>query len=260
MSRKQKRQRVGALVAFATMTAAVAAVLYVAGPWRADDYDAKTFCPKDGQYPRTALLIDATDSLGDFQSKALRDLADDLRGKLVQYEWVGVFVLNEDNITVPKAEIALCNPGSEKDANPLYQNPREIRRKFERQFASPLRRAIDDLTKAPRQERSPIIEMIRAVALDSDFDSSQKRRLIIVSDMLQHTDAYSQYRGGADYEKWRQSQHAAEFADLSLAGAKVEIWYVKRPLLSGAQTRRHVRFWEEFFAAAGAELDAVKRL
>lgn len=260
MGRKQKRQRTGALVAFAAMTAAAAVVLYTAGPWRANDYDAKTFCPKDGQYPRTAFLIDATDSLGGVQSKALRDLAEDLRGKLARYEWIGVYVLNEDNITVPKPEIALCNPGNEKDANPLYQNPREIRRKFDKQFAAPLRQAIDDLTKAPKQKYSPIIEMIRAVALDSDFDSSQKRRLIIVSDMLQHTDDYTQYRGGADYEEWAQSSYATEFADLSLAGVEVEIWYVKRPLLSGAQTRRHVRFWEDFFAAAGAELGAVKRL
>lgn len=260
MGAKQKRQRVRAFAALGVVVAALAAFVFLAAPWRAGDYDKKTFCPKDGEYPRTVILIDATDSLGDVQRKSLQESANELRKNLALHEWAGVFVLNEDNLAVPKAEIALCNPGDESTANPLYQNPREIKRKFEKNFAAPLRQTIDGLAALPKQDRSPIIEMVRSVALSSDFDSAQERRLIIVSDMLQHTDDYSHYGGAADYDAWRQTAHAKEFLDLSLSGVDVQIWYVKRADLGGVQTRGHIDFWEKFFNAAGANISGVKRL
>lgn len=254
MHGKQKRQRTYAIAVFAIMMSAVAVFLYVAAPWRVNDYDEKTLCPKNGQYLRTAILIDATDSLEESQIKSLLEATTDLRNRLELYEWVGVFVLNEGNLTVPKPEIALCNPGNEDTANPLYQNPREIKRKFEKQFAKPLRRTIEKLASLPKQDRSPIIEMIRSVALSFDFDSSQKRKLIIVSDMLQYVDEYSHYDGKVDYAAWKKTPYAAEFLDLPLSEVEVEIWYVKRPDLGKLQTHRHIQFWVDFFKDAGANL------
>ena len=185
------------------------------------------FCPDDGNYPRTAVLIDATDSLSATQAKAVREEVEGLRRRLGRYEWVGVFVLSEDNLVLPVPEIQKCNPGSEP--NPIYENPELVRRRFETEFRRPIDDAIARLVNATRpSSTSPILEMIRAVALDRNYVSTQPRRLIVVSDMLQNVSRYSHYRDRGDFPSWRNTEYAREFLQVSLLGVDVEILYLRR--------------------------------
>ena len=258
MLRRRRRQRKWALAALSAAFLLVAGMAALLAAGRAGEYNAETFCPKNGEYARTAILIDGTDSLSDGQIKSVLEETGALRGRLELYEWTGVFVLGEDNLTLPRPEIAICNPGNENTANPIYQNPRDIRRRFDRKFARPLQNAVAGLSALPPGNTSPILEMIRAVALDRDFDSSQKRRLIIISDMLQNVPQYSHYQDGADFTAWQKTTYAREFLQLSLTGVEVEIWYIKRADWRELQTRRHVDFWEKYFAAAGASVSRVR--
>ena len=102
--------------------------------------------------------------------------------------------------------------------------------------------------------------MIWAVALDRNFDSTKKRRLIVVSDMLQNTPEYSHYQNGADFSAWRNSAHGREFPQFSLLGVEVEILYLKRTddFARAAQNRGHVRFWEDYFVELGAFVKILK--
>ena len=259
--KRRRRERRNAVFALALALLVVAAIVAAIAPWSAGKYDPDTFCPKDGNYARTAILVDATDSLSASQIKSVAEEVNALRDRLALHEWVGVFVLNEDNIVLPAPKIALCNPGDASTANPLYQNPDQIRRKFEQKFRRPMEDAIRALAETPPQSTSPILEMIRAVALDRNFDSTKKRRLIIVSDMLQNTPpTYSHYGGEANFAAWRETEHAREFLQLSLLDAEVEILYLKRadPAARIAQTRGHVAFWEDYFAATGATVKILK--
>lgn len=258
--RRRKKRAVAVLALAVTLSLAAAAVVVVA-PWDTGRLDLATLCPKDGNYPRTAVLVDATDSLSEHQVKTVVEEINVLRDRLVLHEWVGIFVLNEGNLSLPAPEIALCYPGDESTANPLIQNPDLIQRKFEEKFQHPMEDAIERLAQAPPQATSPIHEMIRAVALDRNFDSTKKRRLIVVSDMLQNTPPeYSHYRDGADFSAWRNSAHGREFPQFSLLGVEVEILYLKRPddFARAAQNRGHVSFWEEYFAELGASVKMLK--
>jgi len=221
--------------------------------------DPGTFCPHDGNYARTAVLIDATDSLSATQAKAIREEVEDLRRRLALYEWVGVFVLNDDNLLLPVPEIQKCNPGSEP--NPIYENPEVVRRRFEEEFRKPIDDAIDRLVRTTRpSSTSPILEMIRAVALDRNYVSTRSRRLIVVSDMLQNVSRYSHYRDRAHFQSWRDTDYAREFLEVSLLGVDVEILYLRRvdDTSGRLQTRGHVNFWEDYFADVGASVTILK--
>lgn len=244
------------LLAGALAVVAAAGIFAWQSAKRAGAFDPETMCPKDGGYPRTAVLLDASDSLSSSQVKAVGEYLRDLRGRLAEREWLGLFVLREDNLVLPAAEIARCNPGSR--ANPLFENPRLVRRRFEEEFRRPIEEALARLARdANPQAASPILEMIEAVALDRNFDFTQARRLIIVSDMLQNAPAYSHYRGAPDFAAFRESDYGRRFMEVSLLGVQVEILYLKREAARAAQTAAHIQFWEEYFAAAGARLDAV---
>ncbi len=255
--RRKSRERIVPIVVLAVLVALIGAVVVFLSTRPTVDPD--TFCPHGGNYARTAILIDATDSLSATQAKAIREEVEDLRRRLALYEWVGVFVLSEDNLVLPVPEIQKCNPGSEP--NPIYENPDMVRRRFEEEFRKPLDDAIGRLVKTTRPSpTSPILEMIRAVALDRDYVSTQPRRLIVVSDMLQNVSEYSHYRDGSDFRTWRDTDYARGFLQVSLLGVEVEILYLRRvdkpsgPL----QTRSHVKFWEDYFAAVGATVTILK--
>lgn len=220
-------------------------------------YDPRTLCPSDGDYGRTAILIDATDSLGASQVKVIVEEINDLIQHLGLYEWVGLFILNEDNVTLAKPEVERCNPGSARQANPLYENPILIRKRFEREFQEPMEKAVLQLVRRPTQATSPIFEMVYAISQDRHFDSTKKRRLVMVSDMLQNVPPkYSHYAGNMDFEAWEKTDYAREFLQLSLHDVEVHILYVQRldNKHRTLQTRGHVRFWEDYFAGVGARV------
>ena len=265
MGIKEKRRSDNIKVALMSLAlAAIAiggAVFAYVGATRAAQYDADTFCRKDGDYPRTAILIDATDSLDESKIKAAGERINKLlKSELATGEWVGMYVLDESNLALPSPRAALCNPGGERQCNPLIENCQDAQLKFKRDFLSPMEKAINGLADSPPRPSSPILEMIRAVALARDFDSSQKRKLIIVSDMLQNTRQYSHHRGRADFAEWEKSDAAREFLSLSLSGVDVRILYVKRPQYAQLQTRGHVLFWEKYFAAVGAKISGLESL
>ena len=265
MGVKEKRKRDN--IKFACIVAVLALIvpgffaLDFIGATRAAQYDADTFCRKDGDYPRTAILIDATDSLDESKIKAAGERINKLlKSELATGEWVGMYVLDESNLALPSPRAALCNPGGERQCNPLIENCQDAQLKFERDFLNPMKEAIDGLADSPPRPSSPILEMVRAVALARDFDSSQKRKLIIVSDMLQNTRQYSHHRGRADFAEWEKSDAAREFLSLSLSGVDARILYVKRPQYAQLQTRGHVLFWEKYFAAVGAKISGLESL
>ena len=243
-------------IALAAVLAAVAVLVAIA-LWPRRALDAETQCPTDGLYPRTAVLIDATDALSANQVKTIREQLNALRRRLALHEWVGIFVLNDDNLVLPSPAVALCYPGDESSANPLYENPRDIQRRFEREFRTPIDAAVARLEGLPSSNKSPILEMIRAVALDRSFDSTVERRLVVVSDLLQNVPAYSHYQSPPDFARWRDTPYAQQFLELSLLSVRVDILYLKREAARAQQTRGHVAFWEDYFDAVGAVVETL---
>ena len=271
MARKTRRSRRGS---GAGQTAAAAGVLLIllalgiAGGyfiWRehhkAAQIDPETLCPQQGKMPHTAILIDASDSFTQSQQQRLQAALDEIIADLTLHEWLGIYVLDSANPSVTRPKIGKCYPGGAAEANPLYQNPQQLQRALEENFAQPLAAAMRQIaTASAEQDNSPILEMITAVATDTGYTATGDRRLIIVSDMLHNTSQYSHYRGLPDFAAFRQLDYAQAFLDRILSGVKVEILHVRRPRDERLHSRRYISFWEEYFAAVGASLERVRAL
>lgn len=172
--------------------------------------------------------------------------------KLELHEWVGLFPLNEDNVTLAKPEIALCNPGSKQDANEWIENPAFKQKEFEQKFQKPIEEKVQRLIRRTTQATSPIFEMIYAVSQYKHFDSTQKRRLVIVSDMLQNVSKYSHYGGNLNIKDWKNTDYAQKVLQLSLHGVNVRVLYVQRLNEHRQwQTPEHVQFWKHYFSEVG---------
>ncbi len=226
---------------------------------KADPYDSETFC-QDEVTEHTIIVLDKTDSLNSNQQRFIVDYINKEKDKLRTFEKFSIFMLTENTYVNPEPIFSKCNPGTGKNANQLYQNPRKIQMRFDRFFSKPLKENLNSLFSDSTGSKSPIFEMIRELSLRDNFSNNiQKRTLIIISDMMHHTSKYSQYRNKINYQDFSKGSYAYEVrADLN--SVNVKIVYLLRGKLGNIQGSRHLSFWKDYFEDMGAELTEVREI
>ncbi len=148
--------------------------------------------------------------------------------------------------------LSLCKPDDGSDANWLYENETLLRGVFEKRFAQPLTALVDRLLKPAQAPASPILETIRAVSLLPSFrEAEERRKLIVVSDLLENTARYSHYTTTPDYQDFRRSPYGASVLP-SLHGVDVELVYLPNKRAHRRQGSAHLAFWQSYLTEAGA--------
>jgi len=236
----------------------IAASLLLRDPNR--QYDPDTFCPDGELNAHTIVLIDVSDSFTETQKKAIHNFVKGIRGRLKRYEKLSIFTLINDNYIASIPKFSKCNPGSGKEANELYQNPKKIQTKFDDFFKSPLTDILSNIVKGAGAERSPILEMIHDLSLREDFSFNIKeRKLFLVSDMLQHMKQYSHYRRNSmDYGEFKKTKYS-QGVTANLTNVSARILYIWRPELGALQNNRHILFWENYFRDMGATIEEIRK-
>lgn len=260
-ARRRRRWQIlwGMLALTAALGIAGTAVLIFFGS-RGSALDPMTLCPVSGPRGHAVLLVDRTDPLNFTQKQALLQYLRELgRGRVEEGELLSVFVLGDDFTRNARPIFEMCNPGRGQDKNIWTANPEQIRRQFEDKFLKPMGEVAEQLQSAVPAHDSPIMEMLQLVAINGfrARDVQGPRRLYVVSDMLQNTPAFSQYRDDDDFPKFRDTL-LYQKNRTDLGGVEVELAYLLNT--PARQTRRHVKFWEDYFRDMGARIVAVKVL
>ena len=172
-----------------------------------------------------------------------------------KYGRLTVMIPNAASPYDPKVVHYACSPGSASEANPIFQNPKMVEQTWQGQFYAPLLESVEAALMDTRQPSSPLIEAVYSVADRADFQPGERgRRVVLVSDLMQHSDGFSFYRAGADYEAYLDS----ELAELKprLDEAEVVARIVPRQIydLPVADVKA---FWRAYFDEAGAEYGSV---
>jgi len=244
---KKRRLAIGITVA---ASAVVIAFGVMAVTMKPVDIDKTTGCPlrPDKPLPHTLVMIDGTDRL------PVREL--DYAEALIRTEYLNLPI--GGRLTVASiladpdtpSEIVICRMPDRAKAGDISSNDAKIRKDFQKVAGVRLDRLRAELASGEPQRASPIREMI-AVAMDRpDFDSSvPDRRLVILSDFAQHSDAAS------DYDRtFALSEEAHELLDRDLSEVAVRLHYVRRASLSGLQGARHKQAWTSDLEDLGAEV------
>ena len=223
--------------------------------------DADTGCPETGPSALTAIMIDATDRIGAI-SRA------DVLARLEEY----VAASREDEMVIgfearPVAEevdeplLTVCHPGDPEKASEWTQNPRRIRRRLEERFRQPLEALFRDLLGREEAPTSPLMESIQSVAvsfLGREEYASIPKRLILVSDLMQHSEYLSFFRQpGVGYDAFARS-HGANALGTDLAGTTVDILFVQREAHRRLRsTRGLAEFWGRWIEDQGGMVGSV---
>ena len=226
---------------------------------KGESYDPETLCPNEIS-AHTIIVLDKTDSLSISQQRFILNYINKEKNNLRTFEKFSIFTLTENTYLNPEPIFSKCNPGTGKNANQLYQNPRKIQMRFYKFFSKPLKENMDNMLADNSESKSPIFEMIRELSLRDDFDDDvQKRTLIIISDLMHHNSKYSHYKNRDTYGYFSKKSYAHEVTT-SLNSVNIKIVYLLRNKLKNIQGEGHLLFWENYFEDMGAEVVAVRRV
>ncbi len=211
----------------------------------------ENLCPaKSGPVAGLAVLLDLTDPLKNVQIERLRGILGRRIAEAVPNTLIAVGAVHAD-AGARGADFALCKPESGERANEIYENPRMIAERYRKNFERPFDKILERMLRSSEADSSPIMESLQALLVGTSgfVDAKYPRRVIVVSDLLQHSAAFSFYRG----DRWAaflRSPNAQRLAG-RLNGVVVEICRVPRP---NARINKAVvdDFWVNYFERAGA--------
>jgi hypothetical protein len=208
---------------------------------------------------QTVILVDQSEALTEthrrFALTFIKDyVADDarfpVRSRIALFTFSKLNFESRDSPNL-KPSSDLCRPPSH--GNELYENNRKITKGFYDRFLIPVTGALEQSLTTEVGERSPILETLQLVSRSQEVEDGGRKTLIVVSDMLQNTEAFSHYRDRSSYEDFVRSGFArdvqADFRDWDIM-----VIYLRRYRDRRLQQAAHVDFWQRYFHDAGGKI------
>lgn len=225
---------------------------YVYSKKNTPEIDKNTFCPKSGATSVTALLIDATDNLSIQQKQAFLSAFLSLIDSIPLYGRLDLYFIHNTQTSLLKPVVSLCNPGHGAEISELVGNPRHVEQTWRDGFGQPLEREITQLLNASPEKESPILESIQSVVLTSlsePIARDKAKKIIIVSDLMQHTSNASLYAGTPAIESIIQNKSFNRMKS-DLRDIDISVWMLARD--NALSRSKLVELWQRIFAEQGA--------
>lgn len=218
--------------------------------WRASGapaIDAASLCPEDGPVGHLAILLDTTDPVARAQLDAARARVERLIADAPDFTRVSFATVSPERGVREASFTSLCKPPS--DASALTGNPRLVAARYREAFLDPIAAHLDALLAIPTADSSPIIEALAEflAAIPGFATTEGFREVVLVSDLVQHSDVLSFYRGG-DWQSFASGGGVARLSG-ALDGADVRILRLPRP---EAPAEVVDDFWVRYLDAQGA--------
>jgi hypothetical protein len=225
-------------------------------------YDQQTLCPKDPKNINShiAILIDGTEEYNSVQLAALdKYLSNFINNNIVKHDKISIYAIDDKSYKKLAPVIELCNPGTGENINPLIGNPEMAKKKWAESFNRPLTDSIKNLFSIGQSEVSPIMEMIQAVAIKSFPKDDSAKKLFIISDMIQNTPEYSQYKNSINFESFSKTPYY-KHVYTNLNGADISLLYLLRSGAENMQNRKHIKFWEDYINSLNGQVVKVENI
>lgn len=206
-------------------------------------------CRLDGVVPaHTVFLLDQSDPFNDNDLAWLNTLVREESRSLRQYDRFSVFSVNRGDEEQPSEIFSRCSPGAPNRFTFLYRNERQTEKYWKEKFELDLEDRIRTELTDRIADISPLIEYFEAILRRPDFSPGvEHRRLVVISDMIQNSKAYSYYRDKVDWEQFKVQTGFSPQPKFS--GVEVKIYLAERP--GGPAPERLKLFWKSYFESQG---------
>ena len=213
----------------------------------------QTGCPTGAFDTITTVLIDLTDPVTPVQGAAIKNILLKVRDTVPKFGRLEVYPLESVATKTIDPLFAACSPGTGADVDSrFYGNPDLANKRYNERFSTKLDEVIKGLKKLPPQNNSPIFEGLQSVAVTSlgtPQAALAKKRVIIISDFIHHTQQHSMYQGVQPFKQFRTSAYYPQIKP-QLVGATVDYFIIARETMRRVQGQPLVDFWFEYTEAA----------
>ncbi len=219
----------------------------------------QNFCSIDHMSAMTVILIDHTDTLNAIQRTSLETRLWDVAKSIPKNSMIKVYAVGNTISDPLKPVLEACNPGDRDSVNDYTGNTKLAAQKYELKFKDPIMKSFRDVVSDRPDSESPIMESLQSVAVTSFIGENNKiakKSLILVSDLLQHSDGFTVYKGLPEFEAFKKSAFwktsKADFTDV-----EVKVYFLNRRSNASLQNAQLLKFWTIYFDSQGARLTNV---
>ena len=158
------------------------------------------------------------------------------------------------------ALISKCIPPTGQEAKGIIDNPDQLKKAWNEGFLNPFEEKIESLVTLPQQSESPIAQGLTRISTTFLTSGQQtKKKIIIISDLLQNYGDYSQYEINESYlEAKKKNPSFFKSFQPNLEGVEFKILFIRRKGLEGLQNSIHQQFWLKYLCASGSETCKLK--
>lgn len=216
--------------------------------------DPNTLCQKGAEVSGSlAILIDNTDKITERSSRQAQIYLAKKIDALPENTLVSVFVMSEDSSSHISPLISRCRPADGKSASQFAQNPALMKKRFSEDFYTPLFETLNGLFDKEPANVSPILESLQSISIESfqPYSANVEKRLVVISDLLQHSAMYSMYSERPDYSSFAAYTEKLGQNTLSLRDIEVELLLLPREVPTGTRADV-VDFWRSLITEKGA--------
>lgn len=211
-------------------------------------FDSTTLCPEAGAIGHLAVLLDTTDPISISQLQAARQIIEKKIEEVDVGTRVSFSTVSPESDVRKSAFYSICKPPTGEEASYFTENPRLIREKYETDFLNPVQVSLNQLLTIGESTSSPIMEALQEfiTSIPGFITDDKPRELIVMSDLIQHTDAYSFYRG-LSWDMFKSSGGVSRLSK-NLGGATITVLRVPSSVRSVEVVDD---FWVRYFDAQG---------
>jgi len=216
-------------------------------------------CPEDGASSVTAVLLDVTDPITDITKLDLKREFQRIVAGVEQHGLVEVYLLTEVESKLERTFHG-CNPGDGASADPWTTNPKKIQQRWEQAFNEPLKKIEEKMGDGSSAKQSPIMGGVQRIVIESFAEpklDGRPKHLIVASDMMEHTPAFSMYKSGADLKVFDSSPARSKYRT-PLDGVDVKFLIFQRE--SSSSVKNLPEFWATWVTSNHGDLAGIERL
>lgn len=218
--------------------------------------DSVSLCQIDTELVGSmAILIDTTDKIQERSSRSAQVYLAKKIDSVPENTLISVFVMSEDSSSHITPLISRCKPSDGSTASELTQNPVLMKRRFQEEFYVPFSETLNGLFDKEPADYSPILESLQSISIEAfqPYPDSVEKRLLVISDLLQHSTNYSMYAEQPDYSHYKQRAETAGQYSLTLKDVEVEFLVLPREVPKGNRADV-VSFWQALLVEKSAML------
>jgi hypothetical protein len=211
-------------------------------------------CPSD-RAPKghVVVAVDWTDPFSEQQREALRDVVRRLKHDVRVDERLSLVHITGNPEDSAKPIFSVCKPLDLENINPLVENERRLKMKWEDQFGRPLDEKLTQLLQGSTAPHSPILEAIDVILWSHNFQADlQRRQLVIFSDLLQNWQGHSHYKNVPAACEFMRTASAQRLKARNWEGVSVVLHRWRNARDSQLQSEAHLNFWTDIFYHFGA--------